>query len=150
MFFGRKGYFRDISPRGAVSDLFGYWRQPTPYRWPILALSVTATFAIMMVFLPESERAPPEKPKIEWISTFEDGRTDAEIVESNLENQQFQDELRAEREARAERRRENYRALARASGFDPDELERQYSDDPPAADATPTATTSPSTGPAGE
>lgn len=135
MFFGRKGYFRDVSPVGAMGDLLEYWQQPTPYRWTIVAVSIAATAIVLAVFIPKSERALPEKPTITWISTFEEGRTDAEIVESNIENQQFQDRLNAELEARAERRRENYRALARASGFDPDELERQYRDDPPPADA---------------
>lgn len=128
MLFQRKGYWRNVSPRGAVADLIEQWRQPTPYRWQILGVSIAATFTMMMVFLPESERAPPEKPKVTWITTFEAGRSDEEIIRSNIENQRLQDRLKAEREAREERRRENFRALARASGFDVEKLERQFSD----------------------
>lgn len=146
MLFQRKGYWRKVSPRGAVTDLIGYWRQPTPYRWRIVGLSVAATVTLMMIFIPESERALPEKPKVTWISTFEADRSDEEIVESNIENQRFQDELRAEREARAERRRENFRTLGRASGFDVEELERQFSD-PEETPAPPTPTASPPAAP---
>lgn len=131
-------YWRNISPRGAIGDLVELWRQPTPYRWQILGLSVAATFTLMVLMIPESERVPPAQPDVTFITTFEAGRTDEEIVASNLENQKRQDQLRAEAEARAERRREAFRALGRASGFDVDALERQYSDDPP-ADAAPAA-----------
>jgi hypothetical protein len=128
MLFQRRGYWRNVSPRGAIADLIEQWRQPTPYRWPILGVSIAATASMMLLFLPPSERAEPRKPKVSWITTFEEGRTDEEIIESNIENQRLQDELDAERAAREERRRENFRALGRASGFDVEELERQFSD----------------------
>lgn len=139
MVFRRSSFWRNISPRGALADLLSTWREPTPHRWQILGISVAATFAMMVVFLPENERVPPEKPTITWINTFAPGRTDQEIAESNLENQQRQDAIRAEEEAQAERRREFYRAVGRASGFDVEELEREYGDEP-AAPATPVPT----------
>src|SRR5688572_19557604 len=130
-------FWRQISPRGAVSDLVHEWRQPNPYRWRVLGVSVAATFAMMVIMIPDSERIEPRPPKVTWITTFEPGRTDAEIVASNLENQKRKDQLKAEADARAERKRQAARALARASGFDPDELEKQYGDDPaPAAKAS--------------
>ena len=144
MVFRRTSFWRNVSPRGALSDLLKEWRQPTPYRWQILGISVAATFAMMMLFLPENERVPPAKPTVTWITSFAPDRTDQEITESNRENQQRQDAIRAEEEARAERRREFYRAIGRASGFDVDELERQYSDEPEAparATASPPRTT---------
>ena len=97
---------------------------------------------MMVVFLPENERVPPEKPTVTWITSFAPGRTDEEIARSNLENQQRQDAIRAEEEARAERRREFYRAVGRASGFDVEELEQEFSDEPeaPAAPAPPRPT----------
>lgn len=142
MLFQRKSYWRNVSPRGAVADLIGQWRQPTPYRWPILGASIAATTLLMILFLPESERAQPRKPEVNWITTFEQGRSDEEIVGSNIENQRVQDELRAERAAREERRRENFRALGRASGFDVEELERQFSDPEEVPTRTPAASTS--------
>jgi len=127
-------FWRQISPRGAVGDFVHEWRRPNPYRWRVLGVSVAATFAMMVILIPESQRIEPRPPEVTWISTFEPGRTDAEIVVSNIENQKRKDERKAEAEARAERKRDAARALARASGFDPDELERQYGDKPaPAA-----------------
>ncbi len=141
-------YWRNISPRGAVDDFVHEWRRPNPYRWRVLGVSVAATFTLMVVMIPDSERVEPRPPKVTWISTFAPGRTDAEIIASNIENQKHKDQLAAERAERAERKKEAARALARASGFDPDELARQFGDKPAAtakpAEASPTPT--PATG----
>lgn len=119
-------------------DFVQEWRAPNPHRWQVLGVSVAATFALMVVFMPDSQRVPPAKPEVTWITTFAPDRTDAEIVASNEANQRVQDERRAEAAAREERRKEAFRALGRATGLDVDELERQYSDDPAAAE-TPAA-----------
>ena len=141
-------FWRQISPRGAVGDFVHEWRRPNPYRWRVLGVSVAATFTLMVVMIPDSERIEPRPPEVTWITTFEPGRSDAAIVASNIENQKRKDKLKAEAEARAERKREAARALARASGFDPDELARQYGDDPaPAATPSqPAPTPAPATG----
>jgi len=121
-------YVHRFSPTAAASalgDLLAYWRQPTPYRWQILTVSVGLTFALMVLFIPESQRVEPRPPDVTLISTFEPGRSDAEIMASNLENQKRQDDLRARREAAAERKREAYKTLGRASGFDVEAMERQ-------------------------
>jgi hypothetical protein len=147
MVLGRLSFWRKVSPRGAVTDLVNEWRQPTPYRWQILGVSVAATFAMMMLFLPEDQRAPPEKPTITWINTFDPNRTDAEIAESNVENQQRQDAIRAAEQARDERRREFYRAVGRASGLDVDKLEKEFSDEePPAPSPSPSSAQARTTG----
>jgi hypothetical protein len=95
----------------------------------------------MMLFLPEEQRAPPQKPTITWITTFAPERTEQEIIESNLENQKRQDAIRAIREAQEERRREIYRALGRASGMDVDALEKEFSEDEATAPAPQPAST---------
>lgn len=142
---------RRISPRGAIADFIELWRAPQPYRWQILGVSVALTFTMMIVLIPKSERIPPARPEVTFISTWEEGRTDEEIVASNLENQRRKEEAAALAAERQERRREAYRALARASGFDPDELERAYAEDEPATgDATGSAEPAPESPPAGE
>ena len=118
-------YWRRVSPRGALDDLLGYWRQPTPYRWQILGLSVALTFTVMVLFVPENQRVEPRPPDVTYISTFAPGRTDAEIIASNVANQKRQDELRAQRAALEERKKELYRQLGRATGLDVDEMEEQ-------------------------
>jgi len=122
-------------------DFIHEWRTPNPYRWQALGISVAATFAMMVVFIPDSQRVPPPKPEVTWITTFAPDRTDAEIIESNKANQLVQDKRRAELAAREEQRKEAFRALGRATFLDVEKLERQYSDEPatPAAPAAPAA-----------
>jgi hypothetical protein len=128
---------KNVSPIDGFGDFFHYWRQPTPYRWQILGLSVALTFTMIVLFMPKTERAPPAQPEVIWINTFAPNRTEKEILESNIANQKRKDAEAAIRKQNDEVRRNFYRNLARASGFDPDELERQYSDPPPAAKRTP-------------
>ena len=135
------GYWDRFSPRGGFEDFLAYWRQPTPYRWQILGLSVGLTFTLMVLFVPESQRAEPRHPDVTYISTFAPDRTDAEIAATNVENQQRQDELRAEREAREERVREAYRQLGRATGLDVDAMEEQIARERAAEEAAATART---------
>jgi hypothetical protein len=137
------GFWRQISPRRAVNDFANEWRQPNPYRWRVLGVSVAATFALMMLLLPESERIKPQPPDVTWISTFAEGRTDAEIVASNIENQKRKDKLAAEAAERAERRREAYKALGRATGVDVEAMEEEIERERAAeeAAATPQART---------
>ena len=147
-YLGRMSYWRRISPRGALADLWHEWRAPNPYRWQILGLSVAATFTMMVVLIPESQRAEPRRPDVTFITTFAPDRTDAEIVASNIENQKRKEAREALAAERAARRKERARALARASGFDPDELERQYSDPPAAEPAAAARTPAPAQAPA--
>ena len=124
-----RGYWNRFAPRGALEDLLAYWRQPTPYRWQILALSVALTFTLMVLFVPESERIEPRSPDVTYISTFAPDRTDEEIMASNRENQARQDELQAQRDALEERKRQLYRNLGRATGVDVDAMEEQIERD---------------------
>lgn len=93
------------------------------------------TFTLMVLFIPGSQRAEPRRPNVTYISTFAPDRTDEEIAASNLENQRRQDRLRAEAEARAERKKAAYRALGRASGFDVEAMEQQIARDRAAEEA---------------
>ena len=137
-----RGYFQRFAARGAFEDLLEYWRQPTPYRWQIVGVSVALTFTIMILFIPESERAEPRRPDVTFISTFDPNRTDAEIVASNIENQRRQDERAARLEEIAQRKREAYEALGRASGFDVDAMKEQIERDRAAEEAAAAAANS--------
>lgn len=128
-------FWRNISPRGAVKDFLEHWSNPQPYRWQVLGISVAATFAMLMLFIPKSERIPPARPTVTYISTWEAGRTEAEIIASNIANQKRKDEAAAEAAALDERRKEFFRALGRATGIDVDEMERKIVADKAAEDA---------------
>ncbi|GAA0272067.1 hypothetical protein GCM10009127_10470 [Alteraurantiacibacter aestuarii] len=120
-----KQFLRRISPKRAVVDLAEQWRQPTPHRWPILGVAIAGTFAMFMLFIPDSQRIEPRRPDVIFISTWEDGRSEAEIIASNCANQQLKDELQAKLDQRAEIGRDMYRALGRATFIDVDAMEAE-------------------------
>ena len=118
-------FWRRISPRRAVEDFAEEWRRPQPYRWRALGLAVAATFALMVILIPESQRAEPARPNVTYITSWRADRTDEEIIASNLENQRRQEERAAIQARRAELRRDMYRELGRATGIDVAEMERE-------------------------
>jgi len=126
---GKQSFWRNVTPGTAVRDFAVLWRE-NPYRWRVLGVSILATGLMFYGFVPANVRAPPEKPEIIYISTFADGRTDQEIIASNIENQKIKEREAALEAERIEARKEFYRQLGRASGFDVEALERQYSDKP--------------------
>ena len=132
--------------RGAISDFVEEWRRPQPYRWQILGLAVAITFAMMVFLIPDSQRIPPARPEVTYITTWQEGRTDEEIAASNAANQARKEEAARLAEERQAQRREAFRALGKASGFDVDELERQYSEDAPATEPAEPAQESPPPG----
>jgi hypothetical protein len=113
------------NPIGGIADFWNEIRRPTPYRWPILILSLLCTGAIIYTVASESFLVPPERPKVSLITTFEPGRTDAEIIASNIANQKRKERLEAEQAKRDAEVRAAYRALGRATGLDIDAMERK-------------------------
>jgi len=120
-----RDFFRRISPRRAVHDFVGHWQQPTEHRWPLLGVAIAATFAIFMLFIPDSQRIEPRPPQVTYIASWAPDRTDAEIIASNLENQRRKEEREELLEKRAELRKDIYRALGRATFIDVDEMEAE-------------------------
>lgn len=93
-------------------------------RLGVLAVASLMTLGLVYQFTRERVRIPPRPPEVTYISTFEPGRSDSEIAASNRENQVEQDRLRAEQAQRAEKAKDAYRALGRATGLDVDAMER--------------------------
>lgn len=91
----------------------------------VLLLAAVIPAAIFWQFGKERWRIPPAPPEVTYISSFAEGRTDAQIEASNRANQAEQDRLRAEQRRREEEAKEAYRALGRASGLDVDAMERE-------------------------
>lgn len=86
---------------------------------------MAATFAILMVFLPENQRVPPARPEVTYITTWAPDRTQEEIIASNIANQARKERLAAERAAREERKKELYRQLGRATFIDVEAMEAE-------------------------
>ena len=118
-----------LNPVGGVADFIEAFKQPTPYRWPILALSAACTFTLIYWITQERVIGLPPAPEVTYISTFAEGRTDAEIRASNIENQEYQDRVRAEQARRDELVREMYRDLGRATGLDVEAMEAEIERD---------------------
>lgn len=111
--------------KGGFSDFWTEFRRPNPYRWPILAVSMIPFGLIMWWATSETVYLPPERPNVTYISSFAPDRTDEEIIASNEENQRRKDARAAELAELEERKRDAYRALGAASGFDVAEMERE-------------------------
>lgn len=114
-----------FNPVPGFADLWNEIRRPRPYRWTFLALSVLPAAGILAWAVAQVEYKAPERPTIDYITTFDPERTEAEIIASNLANQEVK-ELREAEEARiAGRKREMYKALGAAAGMDVEEIERK-------------------------
>lgn len=120
-----KQFLRLINPKRAALDFAEQWKQPTPHRWPILGVALALTFALFMLFIPESQRIEAKRPEVIYISTWEEGRSERDIIASNCANQQLKDELQAKLEERAEIRVDMYKALGRATFIDVDAIEAE-------------------------
>lgn len=114
-----------FNPTGGIRDFWHEIRRPAPYRWPILGLSLLCSFALLFWVTQERVLVPPAPPKVSFISTFAEGRSDAEIIASNIENQKRKERREAERARRDAEVKAAYRALGRATGLDVDAMERK-------------------------
>ncbi|WP_120077644.1 hypothetical protein [Aurantiacibacter odishensis] len=124
-----KGFFRRVSPRRAVTDFHEQWKQPTPHRWQILGVAIAATFCVFMLFIPDSQRGEIAPPDVMYISTFEEGRSEGEIIASNCANQELKNEIQAAIAANEQARREMYEALGRATFIDVDSMKEEIAEE---------------------
>ena len=118
-----------LNPVPGVQDFWSEFSRPNPYRIPVLLVSFLITGTILFAFTQEKVVLPPRSPEVTYITTFEPGRSDEQIVASNEANQERQDAIQAELERRAERRREMYRALGQATGIDTDAMEAEAAEE---------------------
>ncbi len=121
--FKRSGIWQDVSPTGAIGDFIKVFREAGRNRWRIFGLALLPPLGILWVFANEEVRGPPKGPVVTYITTFAAGRSDAEIEASNIANQRYQDQLRAEQAKREEDVRQIYVKIGRMSGMDVDSIE---------------------------
>lgn len=118
-----------LNPVGGFQDLWSEFKRPNPYRWPILAASLLCTFTLMFWVTQEQVIGPPVRPQVSLIATFPEGRSEAEIIASNIENQRLKELWEARRAEREAEIQEMYRTLGRATGIDVDAMERRIAED---------------------
>jgi hypothetical protein len=109
--------------------LVGFLAEQVRIRVGVLAIAALMTFGLVYQFTRERVRIPTRPPEVTFISTFESGRTDAQIAASNVANEKQQDAVRAEQAQREEKAKDAYRALGRATGLDVDAMERDIKRD---------------------
>lgn len=114
-----------FNPTTGALDFWHEFTKPNPYRWPILAASMVPFGIILWWLAGETVYKTPERPEITYITTFDPERTDAQIMESNLANQEVKDLREAAEEDLETRKRELYKALGAAAGMDVEEIERR-------------------------
>ena len=121
--FKRSGMWQDVSPTGAIGDFIAVFRSAGKNRWRIFGLALLPPLGIFWTFANEEVRGPPRGPVVTYISTLAPGRSDAEIIASNVANQRYQDQLAAEQAKREEDVRQIYVKIGRMSGMDVDAIE---------------------------
>ncbi len=114
-----------FNPAPGLADFWNEFRRPTPYRWPVLALSIMPVAVILYWAMGTTVYKDPERPSITYITTLDPARGDAEIAAENRANQEIKDLRAAELARIAQRKREMYKALGEAAGMDVDEMERK-------------------------
>lgn len=104
-------------------DFWTEFKKPTPHRVPIILASIAPVALLMWWASEEQYIIAPEPPEVVYISTYASDQTDEEIIAKNAARQKIMDARRAELEAAAERKREIYRELGRATGVDMSDTE---------------------------
>ncbi|HEY0958215.1 MAG TPA: hypothetical protein VGE05_02960 [Novosphingobium sp.] len=118
-------FWRQVSPRGAITDFITVFRQAGKNRWRIAVASAIMTTAIFSVMWQEGGRGLPRPPMVTYITVWDPHRTQAEIIASNIANQKRKERLAAEQAKRDEEVRQMYKSLGRATGMDVDAIEKK-------------------------
>lgn len=113
-----KAFFRNVSPRRAVVDLWEVLGAPSEYRKLGLILAAMVTGGIFFVMSQQGGRGLPRPPEITYFPSFLEGRTDAEILAENKAATARAKAEIAEEEAQQERIRQLYRAVGDATGVE--------------------------------
>jgi len=120
-----KAFFRNVSPRRAVLDLWQVLGAPSEFRWPALALAAMVTGSIFWVMVHQEGRALPLPPKIIYFESWRADRSDKEIIAGNIEAARKARAEAAAEEQRAEDIRQMYKAVGAATGIDTNTMYKQ-------------------------
>lgn len=113
-----KAFFRNVSPRRAVADLWQVLGAPSEYRAIALVLAALVTGGIFVVMSNQGGRGLPRPPKVIYFPSFLEGRSDSEILAENKAATAKAKAEEAEYEAGQERVRQMYKAVGNATGVD--------------------------------
>lgn len=72
---------RPVSPKRAAHDLWGYFRENRPHKWPLLGLSAAITYVIIWAFVVDGNtNTMPTRNKIVYFKSWDADRSDAAII----------------------------------------------------------------------
>ncbi|MDX3901002.1 MAG: hypothetical protein QHC40_10895 [Sphingobium sp.] len=72
---------RPVSPKSAANDLWSYFRENRPHKWPILGLSAAITWVIVWAFIVDANtNTMPTRNKIIYVESWDMNRSDAAII----------------------------------------------------------------------
>jgi hypothetical protein len=120
-----KEFFRNVSPVGAIKDLWQIMGAPSEFRLRALVLSLLVTGAIFSVMWQQGGRGLPRPPEVIYFESWRADRSDAEIIAGNIEATRKARAEAAAEEARAEDVRKMYKAVGAATGLDTEAMDRQ-------------------------
>lgn len=114
-----------FNPASGIADFWTEIRRPNPYRWPILIASILPAALMIWWGVNSTQYGEPERPTIEYITTLDPARSEAEIQAELRANQEIKDLREAEEKRIAEEKRAIYKELGRAAGMDVEKIERE-------------------------
>ena len=72
---------RPVSPKSALSDLWGYFLEKRAHKWPLLGLSAALTWLIVWAFIVDANtNTMPTRNKIIYVQSWDAKRSDAAII----------------------------------------------------------------------
>jgi hypothetical protein len=103
---------RPVSPKSALSDLWSYFRETRPHKWPLLGLSAAITYVIIWAFIVDANtNTMPTRNKIIYVESWDASRSDAAVI--------LQQKIDlAKREAALQKRQKQMQGWADAFGVD--------------------------------
>ncbi|MCW1383941.1 hypothetical protein OLX02_14050 [Novosphingobium sp. KCTC 2891] len=113
-----KGFFSNVSPRKAVSDLWQVIGAPSEYRTRSLIMAAAITGGIFYLMMQQEGRGLPRPPRIVYFESWRADRSDAEIIAGNIAATKKARAEEAEEERHAENIRQMYKAVGAATGLD--------------------------------
>lgn len=103
---------RPVSPKSALGDLWSYFRDNRPHKWPLLGLSIAMTWLIVWAFIIDANtNTMPTRNKIFYVQSWDANRSDAAII--------LQQKIDlAKREAAIESKQKEMQGIADTFGID--------------------------------
>jgi len=103
---------RPVSPKSAMSDMWSYFRENRPHKWPLLGVSVAITWVIIWAFIVDANtNTMPTRNQIFYVQSWDANRSDAAII--------LQQKIDlAKREAAIEKKQKEMQGVADIFGID--------------------------------